>query len=266
MSPQCKELILTSIFVVKQLMYENDSMFARIDCEAVFSSFEAAHTFMREKLCPEDLCTVDLECYRNEIVELPLGEPILAGWLSKKVYLPTGELHLDYDKIEEWRKPKGEVSRADPAVGDLVRFLPDYQCPGANLFEGGFGVVFGLPDSEMLAEGQCPYCYDDENYKTYYITSDGKLVRAYACKEELVPLAEPLYEELEFLVVLSDHFLGKKPLSDEMLEWLTSDSSGPLYLRKRPVYDFSTGTILKTWVADGSGQGGKEQLERPGTD
>lgn len=122
---------MESVFIVRQLLYQNDQNFARLDCEAVFSTFDAAYEFMLEELCWEEEGKRSLEWFRNEIVEYPLNKHIQAGYLSKRVYLTTGELHVDYDKIDE-SKPANMSLGAELTLGELVRIPPDYELPGPD--------------------------------------------------------------------------------------------------------------------------------------
>jgi len=113
----------------------------------------------------------------------------------------------------------------------------------------------GLDVADNVGGGECVHGY---------ISTEGELIFGYAVREQLEILCEPLEEELEFLVVLSEHLRGEKLLSDEMLGWLSGMSGWPngmtelngmsefdhsLYARKKPVCDFHSGTILRRWLA-----------------
>ncbi len=179
---------MKSIFVVRQYLYQNDQHFARLDCEAVYSTFEAAHKFMLDELCWEEKGKASLEYFRNEIVEYPLNKHIQAGYLSKRVYLTTGELHVDYDKIEE-SKPASTSLSAKLTLGELVRIPPDYESPFSGFFSGGFGVIVDLPRSETNNDPEsCHY----DSYQFYYICENGMLICGYLDEADVTPLSEPL--------------------------------------------------------------------------
>lgn len=240
---------MSNVFLVRQYMRENEFRYSRIDREAMFSTFEAAYDFMIKELCPNDLTRRDLELLRNEIVEMPLDAPIIEGFLSRRVYLSNGKLHFDYAENNKRKKSVKDETGIRLVAGDLVRLLPDYLYPGAAFFNGQFGILletdcFGVSANGADFEADC-----DKSNKVFYITNAGIGTICFASLDELEPLTEPLEDELYFLNMLSEHIRGRRTLSNDVIERLTDMSKGLLYLRKLPVFDFSKGTIIRSWLS-----------------
>jgi hypothetical protein len=230
-----------NVFVVRQLYHYSERQFAHTEHEAVFSTFDAAHKYMLERLSNPDASVVDLQCFRNEITEIRLDTSNEPDRYLKKVYLPTGELHIDFTSEEDCHYDVVDGTPGKFAVGDLVRILPDYLFPGSVMFQGGIGVIGSLADRSST----CRWC-NEYDYDVFVLTDRGRLCGLSTLEAALETLSEPLDVELEFLQRLSGHLKGKKLLSKEMSDRLDQfQSDQPLYLLNTEIYDFTTGSILK---------------------
>ena len=241
---------MRNVFVVRQLYHYCERQFAHTEHEAVFSTFDAAHKYMLERLSNPDASAIELQCFRNEITEIPLDTSNEPDRYLKKIYLPTGELHIDFTSEEGCQYDVVDDTPGKFAVGDLVRILPDYLFPASVMFQGGIGVIGSLADRSST----CQWC-NEYDYDVFVLTEGGRLCSLSTLEAGLKTLSEPLVAELEFLQRLSDHLKGKKLLSKEMSDRLDQfQSDQPLYLLNTEVYEFSTGTIRSAAESDPSGE------------
>jgi hypothetical protein len=228
----------TNIYLVRQILLADDYGSIRIDEEAAFPSFEEANSFLQSLVDP-DADEGDLLSFRNEIIELPLGE--VESWKHMRRWT----FSIDGRLMQKYPDPELELSDFERftcenkyEIGDIVFIKPKLHDSNSPSVSGDFAVIYSVPVAKQhwVEDGREPSEWDGA-YIVCYITDTGILNHKHVPESALMAIPRELPEELKFLEIYSNHLQNKELLPKEVIESVLENR---VFVRKTKVFDFKS--------------------------
>ncbi len=205
----------SKVYIVREYLIVDDFGGVRIDEEAVFSSIQEAHCFLKS-LVNETPTNEDLILFRIEILEYIFGD--IESYIRKWTYTISGDLLDEFDSLKGSRETGSCTFTGKYRVGDIVFVAPRVMNRLSPSTNGTYGVVIDIPSAEVCKS--IPGCKQDESnndYIIYYITEYGYLDHFHMAESVLSELDSDLPNELEFLRIYSDWLKKDIQLPDDLI-------------------------------------------------
>lgn len=195
--------------------------------EEIFDNYDAAHSFI------QNISEEDEDFFLSEIVSCKLNDTYSKYDKEVHIFNKNGVLIWSNNSPHSSSKKKfsGKFS-----VGDIVILQAFPWISSSPTHVSTIGVVAEVPIffDEWITLGKEIKTWDG----TYVVESirDGYLGHWHATEESLELYCQDLPENLQFLKILSEHYMGEKAISSNILQDI---KNGDIFVEKVKHFDFT---------------------------
>lgn len=230
------------VYIAREVAPNMDSGWERIADEVVFSTFEAAEAYLKD---------LDSEYFEPrshfQIVSYLLDDiPEFDPWahIQYWYYDQTRSLIEHYDREAEQARANQELAREYTGkfkVGDVVRFLNSTWVDTQDKI----GVVHTVPlpleqCTDVGTQEDGSFSYYDAAYSVEFVDTFGRLNHDHTLERDLELYRGEIPEDVAFLGLLRDHYLGKRKIKEESLHALVEGNIIARDIRRFGEEDFET--------------------------
>lgn len=208
---------MARVYIAREIYPNTGTGWDRIDSEAVFSTFEAAESYVKG-LEPEKEPGSHFQIVAHLVGDNPGQDPW--GDIQYWHHDVKHNLMEHYDAKSHREKLNSEFVekyRGKFKVGDVVKIKSAYNLD----IESNLGVIQFLPGpyerKDWGEQEDGSFIYYEPGFRVEYLDNVGRLEHDHLYEEDVELFEDELPERLAFLQLLSDHYKGKRQIKEKAL-------------------------------------------------